>query len=152
MQITNEDDKGFGLTEFLAKPLFAHLASASQDGPRGSSVWFLWEDGIIWIISNHKTDSFPHRLELDPRCSVGIVDYNHASGLVQQVGLRGRATVEPFDPERARRLLRRYLGADERRWPTRFVQVFDNPDSLLVRFDPEIAVIRDQSYVLLDGE
>ena len=64
---------------FLAKPLFAHLATASADGPRESPVWFLWEDGAIWVIGEG-TDSFPERIERDPRCAVGIVEFRNSGG------------------------------------------------------------------------
>lgn len=46
------------LDEFLARPLVAHLATASPDGPRESPVWFLWEQGSIWLVGTTR-DSFP---------------------------------------------------------------------------------------------
>jgi hypothetical protein len=63
--------------------------------------------------------------------------------------MRGRATVEPFDPDRARRLLTRYLGPDERRWDQRFSTTVTDPASeqaVLVRFVPETVIARDVSY------
>ena len=97
------------LHAILARPLFAHLATAHADGPRHSPVWFLWEDDALWIISNAK-DTFPQRIATEPRCAIGIVDFDVSSGRVHHAGFRGKATVEPWEPERARRLLRRYLG------------------------------------------
>jgi len=38
-------DHDFDADEFLQKPLLAHLATASGDGPRESPVWFVWEAG-----------------------------------------------------------------------------------------------------------
>src|SRR5262249_28742413 len=142
MQLKEENHKGVDLLEFLTRPLFAHLATASLDGPRETPVWFLWEDGAIWFIGDRKNDSFPHRIESDPRCAVGIVDFNKESGLMQHVGLRGQASIEPLELERAKRLLYRYLGEDQQRWPQRYIHVLENPGSLFVRFEPEIAVAR----------
>jgi hypothetical protein len=45
------------IEKILSRPLFAHLATASERGPRESPVWFLWEGGALWIIGNYKTDS-----------------------------------------------------------------------------------------------
>jgi len=135
------------IDDFLAQPLFAHLATASDEGPRESPVWFLWEDGAVWIIASHVTDTFAHRIDRDARCAIGVVDFDRSIGLVQHVGLRGRATVEPFDAGRACRLLARYLGHDESAWDERFQATLSNPKhDVLIRFVPETVVARDQSY------
>jgi hypothetical protein len=132
--------------EFLARPLFAHLASVSPNGPRDSPVWFLWEDGAIWIIGSRRDDSFPSRVEAEPRCAVGIVDFDQASGRVHHAGFRGHATIQPFDVARAKRLLARYLGSEVESWPERFRATLADVSNVLVRFEPETAVARDVSY------
>jgi hypothetical protein len=132
--------------ELLARPLFAHLATASDDGPRESPVWFLWEDHALWIIGSRRTDTFPARLEREPRCAIGIVDFDRGRGLVHHVGMRGRASLEPFDPQRATRLLARYLGDRSELWDRRFRDTLADPDNLFVRFVPKTVVARDQSY------
>jgi Pyridoxamine 5'-phosphate oxidase len=134
------------LDEFLERPLFAHLATSSSDGPRDSPVWFLWEDAAIWIIGSTRTDSFPRRVRDDPRCALALVDFDRESGRVHHVGMRGRARVCPFDRERARRLLARYLGGDVASWEDRFTATLSDPDNVLIRFEPETVVARDQSY------
>ena len=68
------------------------------------------------------------------------------AGLVQHVGLRGHATIGPFDPDRARRLLSRYLGPNEDQWDERFRATLADPENVLVRFTPETVVKRDVSY------
>lgn len=133
------------MNEILARPLFAHLATASGHGPRESPVWFLWEDEALWIIGNYRTDSFPKRIEQEPRCAVGIVDFDAATGLVQHVGFRGRARLEAHDAERMKRLLSRYMGELDQ-WDSRFVEILDDADYVFIRFEPETAVVRDQSY------
>ena len=146
MEIIHDRERAPNLGEFLLRPLFAYLATTSEDGPRDSPVWFLWEDDALWIIGNEKTDTFPKRIQKDPRCAVGIVDFDVQTGLVEHVGMRGRAVVEPFEVGRARTLLRRYLGADESAWDERFKAALTDRDSLLVRFEPQTIVVRDVSY------
>jgi Pyridoxamine 5'-phosphate oxidase len=147
MKVIRDRARTVEVEEFLARPLFGHLSTASAEGPRESPVWFLWEEEALWILGSRRTDTFPIRIECDPRCSVGIVDFDPASGRVQHVGLRGRATTEPFDTERARRLLSRYLGDDESSWDDRFRRTVEGRDQeLLVRFTPETVVARDVSY------
>jgi hypothetical protein len=134
------------LDEFLARPLFAHLATASEGGPRESPVWFLWEDEAIWIIGSRRDDTFPARVAREPRCALGIVDFDRERGLVHHVGMRGQATVETFDQQRARRLLARYLGTDLDSWDARFRETLSDAANTFVRFVPETVVARDQSY------
>jgi hypothetical protein len=133
------------MSEILARPLFAHLATHSEAGPRESPVWFLWEGEALWIIGNYRTDSFPKRVEAEPRCAVGVVDYDTSRGLVQHVGFRGRARLEPHDDERMVRLLSRYLGETDE-WDSRFVEILDDAEYIFICFEPETAVVRDQSY------
>jgi len=135
------------LADLLSRPLFAHLATASDEGPRESPVWFLWEEGALWIIGNYRTDTFPKRIEREPRCAVGVVDFDPATGLVRHTGLRGRARLTPHDPARMERLLSRYMGGRDA-WDPRFVEILGDADYILVRFEPETVVARDQSYSL----
>jgi len=139
------------MDELLARPLFAHLATLSDRGPRESPVWFLWEEESLWIIGNYRADTFPARIEREPRCAIGIVDFDRTKGLVQHVGFRGRARVEPHDEERMKRLLRRYLGEELSQWDARFVEILYDADYVFVCFEPETAVVRDQSYIVKDG-
>jgi hypothetical protein len=138
------------IEDLLSLPLFAHLSTASEEGPRDSPVWFLWEDGALWIIGNRQTDSFPKRIAREPRCAVGVVNFDPASGLVRHVGFRGRASLEPHDRERMTRLLTRYMG-DPAGWDARFVAILNDEDYGFVRFVPERAVARDQSYEVNRG-
>jgi hypothetical protein len=134
----------FDLHEFLARPLYAHLAHNSAHGPRESPVWFHWDGEHLWIIGG---ETFPTNLKRDPRCAIGIVDWDRATGLSQHVGFRGTAAVLPFDPAMARTIFRRYFGPHEDEWDSRFNDVLSGEAGLeMVRFTPETAVVRDQSY------
>jgi Pyridoxamine 5'-phosphate oxidase len=146
MKLIHDRPRTVDLEEFLSRPLFAHLASASEEGPRESPVWFLWDDGALWIIGSLRDDSFPRRLGREPRSAISIVDFDLERGLVHHVGMRGRASIEAFDPDRATRLLRRYLGDRVETWDRRFREALEDSDNVLIRFSPETVVARDQSY------
>jgi hypothetical protein len=134
----------FDLDEFLSRPLYAHLAHNSEEGPRESPVWFHWDGRFVWIIGG---TTFPANLKRDSRCALGVVDWDPATGLSHHVGLRGRAEVLPFDAAMARTIFRRYFGPDEGEWDRRFDDVFTGEHGLeMVRITPETVVMRDQSY------
>ncbi len=135
----------FDLDDFLARPLFAHLATGSLDGPRESPVWYLWEDRAIWLIGTSQ-DSFPKRIVSEPRCAIGIVDFNLEQGLLKHVGMRGTAMVVPLNNGRLYRLLRRYLGDDRAAWNKRFCKAVIDRLNLMIKFDPRSVVMNDQSY------
>ena len=135
------------LDRFLQRPLFAHLATASPNGPRSSPVWFLWEDAALWIIANLATDTFPKRIQAEPKCALSIVDFDPIAAKVHHIGFRGRADIAPWCEARAKRKLRRYLGENEAAWdPTLFTLDAAAKPLAIVKFTPESAVVRDQSY------
>jgi hypothetical protein len=134
----------FDLNEFLSRPLYAHLATLSEHGLRESPVWFHWDGTYVWIIGG---TTFPANLKRDPRCALGIVDWDRATGLSQHVGIRGRADVLPFDAAMVRTIFRRYFGPDETEWDRRFDDVIGGAAGVeMVRITPETVVVRDQSY------
>lgn len=134
------------LEAFLERPRFCFLGTATHEGaPRVSPLWYLWEDGHVWIIADTVEKSYPARVEARPETAVAIVDYDAASGRVQHVGLRGTAAVVDFDRTRAERLLERYLGPRKDDWDRRFTAL-DPERWELVRIDPRTAVARDQSF------
>jgi hypothetical protein len=139
------DREIFDLHEFLSRPLYAHLAHSSEQGPRESPVWFHWDGRAVWIIGG---SSFPANLQRDPRCALGIVDWDLATGRSQHVGMRGTAAVLPFEPAMAKVIFRKYFGPDEEEWDARFKPTANGEEAglTLVRFTPEKVVVRDQSY------
>ncbi|MDZ7849576.1 MAG: pyridoxamine 5'-phosphate oxidase family protein [Halodesulfurarchaeum sp.] len=133
------------LDEFLARPLFCFFAQESNGGPRVSPLWFLWEAGAIWNVARLDGRSYPERVKQYPQTALAVVDFNPATGRVEHVGMRGKATLEPYDTTRAERLFQKYLGDQQSEWPAMFVE-FDTDDYRLLRFEPETVVARDQSY------
>ena len=136
----------FDVRIVLDKPLMAHLASNSPKGPRDSPLWFLWEEDAIWLIGN-SNDTFPRRLEAEPRCAVGIVDYQVERGILRHVGVRGMAQVHhEMDRSRLHRLLHRYLGPNVELWNPWFVEhVVDKLDRMIC-ITPSSVVAKDMSY------
>jgi hypothetical protein len=123
--------------------LFAHLSTASEHGPRESPVWFLRDGAAVRIIGG---EPFPQNLRREPRCAIGIVDFDPASGKLHHVGTRGTAAVSPYDPEIARRIVHKYCGAAED-WAPRFDDIRTGECQLpMIRFAPETVVMRDRSY------
>lgn len=132
---------------FLDRPLFCFLATTDDGSPRISPLWFLWEDGAVWMIADDRK-TYPSRVRRDPETALAIVDFERSTGRVQHVGMRGRAAVEPLDPARAERLLARYLGPEKDEWDqSRFPDPHEwGEEMVMIRFDPETVVARDQSY------
>jgi hypothetical protein len=143
--VSGGDRPVFDLNEFLSRPLYAHLAHSSERGPRESPVWFHWDGTAIWIIGG---STFPANLRRDPRCALGIVDWDMATGRSHHVGMRGTAEVLPYDKTMTKTIFQRYFGSDEADWDPRFNYdaTGEGAELTMVRFTPETVVVRDQSY------
>lgn len=144
-----ENSFNIPIGDFLKQPLFCFFANVSADSdPRISPLWYIWEDDSIWIIADTRK-SYPDRVEATPETAVAIVDFDKETGLVQHIGFRGTASVEPFDPDRAERIQKKYLGKDMDSWDeSRFddPHEYETENMAIIRFDPETAVARDLSY------
>lgn len=140
-----EDSLDISIDTFLERPQFCYLANVSQDcEPRVSPLWYLWEDGSIWIIAGTEKSYYQRVLE-NPPTAIAFMDFDVTTGRVHHVGMRGTSSIVPLDQDRVARLLRRYLGDDTDRWDPRFIDI--DPDRWhLIRFDPETVVARDQSF------
>jgi nitroimidazol reductase NimA-like FMN-containing flavoprotein (pyridoxamine 5'-phosphate oxidase superfamily) len=135
----------FDVDAFLAAPLVAHVATA---GPTVRPVWFLWEEGAFWWLTG-SWSRLPRLLAEDPRVALVVDSCDLATGRTLQVTARGRAELRPFDPERARRKLRRYLGDDEDRWDERFRGgTVDDPAAGFLRLRPDHLRARDVSFAV----
>jgi nitroimidazol reductase NimA-like FMN-containing flavoprotein (pyridoxamine 5'-phosphate oxidase superfamily) len=137
-------DPGFDLDGFLALPLVARLATA---GPTVRPIWYVWEEHAFWWLTG-RWARLVAMLERDPEVALVVDTCDLGTGEVLQVVARGVAEVVPFDADRARRKLRRYLGADEAAWDReRFhAGTFGDPSARLVRLAPRRLRARDLSY------
>jgi nitroimidazol reductase NimA-like FMN-containing flavoprotein (pyridoxamine 5'-phosphate oxidase superfamily) len=132
----------FDVEAFLALPLTAHLATT---GPSIRPVWYLWEDGSFWILTGPWA-TLAQRIKKDPLVALVIDICDLTTGEVRQVTVKGHATVETYDPDRARRKLCRYLGPDERTWDERFVSENAGGSSGFIRVQPDSLTARDLSF------
>ncbi len=132
----------------LSRPLMAILSSVDHTGaPRTAPVWFLWEDRVLWMLGS-RSASTTRRLSADPRCSVEITQFDVRAGVLLHLGLRGRADVRPNEPALFRRLLARYLGAEDG-WNPWFIETvarIDDPAGRLIRLAPDSVFTNDVSY------
>jgi len=132
----------------LSMPLMANLATSSPDGPRNAPVWFVWEDGALWLLG-HRNGSSVKRLRADPACAVEIVHFDAGRGILLHLGLRGRAEIAALDPARFRRLLGKYLGSDPADWNPWFIDNIariDDPDGRMIRLVPQTTFTNNVSY------
>ncbi len=123
---------------FLARPLLGRLATASPDGqPHVVPVWFLWEDGAVWISSYQSTRKVID-LEKNAKCAL-VVDVETAQDGLTAVTLEGdaellRAPQAQIRP-RIEAIYTKYLGEeglqeqDPQTW-------LNSPENLLIKFTP----------------
>lgn len=98
--------------DLLEKPVLAHVATIGPRGePHANPVWFLWQDGLIWI-SIGPTGQKARNLERDPRIAVSMADPENP---IHYLEVRGSATewrtVTSSDPM-VIALVRKYTGND----------------------------------------
>lgn len=149
MELLRDQRAAFDLDEFLGRPLIAHLATASEDGPRNSPLWFLWEGKAMWFIVEEGYNTFQLRIRDDPRVAIGIVDFDPRAGSLQHVGIRGLGSLEPWDDDLAERLHHRYysrLDGYDRPPAPRGSKVVGRLPMTLVKVAPRQVVLRDQGY------
>ena len=127
--------KDFEIEDVLSKPLMAHLSTVENGAPRDSPVWFIWEDSFLWIFGTSK-DSFVRRLQSEPKCAAGIVEYDLGKGILKHVGIRGIASLTSCDKERLMRFVVKYLGTDEQNHNSWFIENVVDPLDAMIRIDP----------------
>jgi PPOX class probable F420-dependent enzyme len=124
---------------FLARPLLGRLATASPDGqPHVAPVWFLWEDGCVWI-SSYKSTRKIIDLKRNPKCAI-VVDVEESQGGLTAVTIEGSAELvsDPHEETRAMiaRIYTKYLGVDgilaaePQSW-------LNSPENLLIKITPK---------------
>lgn len=135
---------GFDIVRFLDRPLIARVATS---GPTIRPVWYLWEEEAFWWLTG-SWSRFPQLIQHHAAVALAIDTWESATGEVLQLIATGRAELRPFEADRARRKLTRYLGNDESKWDhDRFIEgIFDNPDTRFIRLRPDHVIVKDLSY------
>jgi len=127
------------IQEFLSRRLLARLATASPAAqPHVVPVWFLWEDGFIWVSSYRSTRKITD-LKRNPKCAI-VIDIEQAEGQMVAVTIEGYAELvnTPKSETRARieRVYTKYLGPegvlapDPQSW-------LDSEENLLIKITPK---------------
>ncbi|GAB4185859.1 MAG: hypothetical protein Tsb0015_03180 [Simkaniaceae bacterium] len=137
--------KDFELDVVLQKPLMAHLSTVEVDEPRDSPVWFIWEDECMWIFGTSE-DSFVRRLKEEPRCALGVVDFDLDKGILRHVGVRGTSQIAKIDEDCLHRFVSKYLGKDREKWNEWFVKNIVDPLDVMVKITPKSMIAKDVSY------
>jgi Pyridoxamine 5'-phosphate oxidase len=138
-------DDGFELDLFLNRPLTARLATNDRNGPTVRPVWYLWEEQQFWLLTG-SWSSLEGLLQRDSRVALVVDTCDLTGGEILQVMVRGQARVAPFEPDRARRWGRRYMGPDESHWGRFRAGVFDDESTRFVAVSPASLVARNLSY------
>jgi nitroimidazol reductase NimA-like FMN-containing flavoprotein (pyridoxamine 5'-phosphate oxidase superfamily) len=141
------DSNDFDVDAFLERPLTARLASVGPHGPAVRAIWYLWEHGSFWWLTG-PWSALAAQLDKDPRVALIVDVCDLAGGDVKQVLARGRAALHPYDANRARRKLARYLGDDQSTWDrSRFnPEEPPRPGTQFVELQPERLTAKDLSY------
>ena len=148
-KVLRNDRAKFDLDEFLSRPLLAHLSTSSEEGARNSVFWYLWEEGALWVIVEDGYNTAQDRVRDDSRVAVGIVDFDPKTGFLQHVSIRGKGSLEPWNHDRASRLLRRYYAhLDGYVAPPRKPgePTTGRRQTMFLRVTPKSVLLRDQAY------
>lgn len=132
----------------LARPLMVMIGTVAEAGPRIAPMWFLWEEGALWMPSDTSARSVA-RLSEDARVAAEIVEFDAAAGRLLHLGMRGVASVEPMGAARFRRLLSKYLGPDEAAWNPWFIDRIariDDPSGRFIRLLPDSIFTNNVSF------
>jgi PPOX class probable F420-dependent enzyme len=124
---------------FLAEPNLARFATISRNGyPHVVPVWFLWEDGAVWISAYRSTRKAKHLLT-DRRCAL-VVDVKKAEHGVTGVLFEGEAELfeadQPKVRQRIEQIYLKYLGPegildkDPQDW-------LASPENMLIKLTPK---------------
>ena len=141
-------EHSFDIDGFLAEPLTACLAT---NGPTLRPVWYEWEEGSFFIMSGPWTRLFEH-VKTDPEIALVVDVCEPAGGRIMVVHARGAAEVIAYDVPRGRRMLHRYLGPDEDRWPSEpsdyrsYLAGDGLPGMVWLKLTPERMTSHDFSY------
>lgn len=127
------------LSEFLAQPLIARLATASPSTcrPHVVPVWFAWDGQSVWISAFRSTRKIKE-LQANPLCSIAIDTADSAvdfRGVVFEGAAELVTAPADFVQRKTEQVYARYLG-EEVRQPRYQSWIYD-PENLLIRLNPQ---------------
>ncbi|HVN53647.1 MAG TPA: pyridoxamine 5'-phosphate oxidase family protein [Anaerolineaceae bacterium] len=134
------EDKTAVLDAFLSKPLLlARIATTGKNGqPHVVPVWYLWEDGALWI-SSFASTRHVRELRADPRCSI-LIDEAPTGEINYGVIFEGRVELitEPRElvEAMAEKIYTRYLGPVGVKKPDPQSWIYD-PENLIIKLTPD---------------
>lgn len=132
------------LSDFLARPLIAHVAVARADDPRVIPMWFWWDGEFVWL-ETFPTAPIVAVLRDHPRAAISI-DENLGGFRLRSVVMRGRVRVvqEAAEVDRVVGLvLGKYLGEAALATPT--IRRLREEPHVVLCFGPDRIVARDET-------
>lgn len=129
---------------FLGRCLLARVATR---GPTVRPVWFIWEEGSFWWLTDTK-NVLAKSVTAGEAIALVVDVCDVDTGEVVHVFARGLAAIVPVDIDRAKRKFARYLGPDEGAWDPRFVASLSVPTTRMIRFTPEQLRASDVSFLV----
>lgn len=124
--------------EFLSRRLLGRLATVSPDlQPHVVPVWFLFENGAIWISAYRSTRKIID-INSNPKCAL-VVDVENLAGGLSAVAIEGQALIITTPPElvksRIISIYTKYLGADGvlEKDPQAWL---NSPENVLIKLTP----------------
>ena len=99
------------IEEFLQQPYISHLTVVDEsNNPFPVPIWFKYEDGNLWLISNIKSKKIEH-IRKNPNVSLSIAN---SSRPYQYVIFNGIAEIsDPADPNKIIQVCTKYDGNTE---------------------------------------
>ncbi len=129
---------------FLDRPLLARIAT---NGPTVRPVWYLYEDGAFWWLTD-TSNVLARAVERGEELVLVVDECNIETGEVVHVRARGTASIGEVDRDRALRKFARYLGPDASRWDPRFVMSLAFPSTRMCCLKPSSMKAADASFTV----
>lgn len=131
---------------FLAQPLIARLATASNNRPQVTPLWFLWDGESLWM-ETHPDFKKARNLKQNPECQV-VIDVNGGGLRIKGVVFEGRAELihEPTKlvMDTVSSIYERYLGAEAFVTPT--VKAMLDSRHVLIKLTPRKVMSWDWTH------
>lgn len=120
------------LDAYLAQPLLARIATARDNRPHVTPIWFLWDGSILWCETNPDFKK-ARNLKKNAECAV-VIDSTEGGLRNRGVILEGQAQLILEPRQRVMdivsQIYERYMGAEARCAPT-VKEMYDSPHVLI---------------------